>query len=218
VSVQRVAILKVCNAWVVADDDGATRGDTGPRRGLDAVREAIGRTGLPLRRIVVTHAHADHVAGVDDLLQDGVELVVGRREAALMTGDLTLRPGEERPVKARSVVAPDAAPTRLVDDGDRVGALQVVDTPGHSPGHVSLLDTRDGTLIAGDALTTLGRVAVSGDLVWRWPFPALVTWDRAIALRSARRLLELGPTRLATGHGPVVEDATAAIRAAVARA
>jgi glyoxylase-like metal-dependent hydrolase (beta-lactamase superfamily II) len=217
-NVERVAFLGICNAYVVREVDGVTLVDTGPRRGLDAVRAAITQTGLPLRRIVLTHAHSDHVAGVDDLIADGVDLIAGRRESRLMAGDRSLVGSENRVIKPRSLAAPAAAPTQLVDDGDLIGSLRVVDTPGHSPGHISLLDTRDGLLIAGDALTTLGRVAVSGDLVWRWPFPALLTWDKVAARASADRLAELSPTRLATGHGPIVDDAEAAIRRAVDRA
>jgi glyoxylase-like metal-dependent hydrolase (beta-lactamase superfamily II) len=60
---------------------------------------------------------------------------------------------------------------------------------------------------------------VSGDLVWRWPFPARATWDKLRAIDSARRLLDERPTRIATGHGRVItEDATTLLAAAVARA
>jgi hypothetical protein len=44
----------------------------------------------------------------------------------------------------------------LLRPGDRVGSLEVVGAPGHTPGHVAFLDTRDRTLIAGDVFTTLG--------------------------------------------------------------
>src|SRR4030088_3181731 len=44
--------------------------------------------------------------------------------------------------------------------GDRIGSLEVVASPGHSPGHVGFLDTRDRTLIAGDAFTSYGKVQV----------------------------------------------------------
>jgi glyoxylase-like metal-dependent hydrolase (beta-lactamase superfamily II) len=100
-------------------------------------------------------------------------------------------------------------------DGDTVGSLRVISTPGHSPGHVSYLDERDGTLIAGDAVTTIGRVAVTGDFVWQWPFLVVATWHKPTARESARRLLDAAPATLATGHGPVVGDATAALRRAV---
>jgi hypothetical protein len=53
--------------------------------------------------------------------------------------------------------------------------------------------------------------------VLRWPFPALSTWNKPLAVESARRLLTQRPSRLATGHGPVVEDATPALTRALAR-
>jgi glyoxylase-like metal-dependent hydrolase (beta-lactamase superfamily II) len=102
-----------------------------------------------------------------------------------------------------------------VDDQNQIGSLVVFDTPGHTPGHISLLDPRSDTLIAGDAVLTQGRVAVSGDLVLRWPFPALSTWNKPLAVNSAERLLAQRPSRLATGHGPVVDDATTALTRAL---
>jgi glyoxylase-like metal-dependent hydrolase (beta-lactamase superfamily II) len=94
----------------------------------------------------------------------------------------------------------------------------VIATPGHTPGHISLIDVRDGTLIAGDAVSTISRTAVSGDLVWRWPFPAMSTWSKELAIDSARRLLDERPARIASGHGPIVNDAYASLEAALSRA
>jgi glyoxylase-like metal-dependent hydrolase (beta-lactamase superfamily II) len=217
-----VVYRRVFNCYLVTEEDGLTLVDTGPSGAASAVLGAIGQLGAPLRRVVLTHAHGDHVAGLDALIAaaDGdVEVIVGSREAPLLAGDFELRISEpEPPPKPRSYASPATAPTRLVDDGDRVGSLHVVATPGHTPGHLSLVDTRDHTLIAGDAVSTLGRTAVSGDLVWRWPFPALSTWNKDLARVSAHRLLDARPKRLATGHGPVLEDATARLRDAISKA
>jgi glyoxylase-like metal-dependent hydrolase (beta-lactamase superfamily II) len=204
---------RVFNCYLVVEDDGLTLVDTGPGGATAAVLDRIHELGRPLRRIVLTHAHADHVAGLDTLVAETVaEVIVGRREARLLAGDFTLDKretgAEPRP---GSYGRPVTRPTRLVDDGDRVGSLRVIATPGHTPGHISLLDHRDGTLIAGDALTTIGRVAISGQLIWRWPFPALSTWSKPLAVESARRLAAEAPQRLATGHGPVIDDASAAL-------
>jgi glyoxylase-like metal-dependent hydrolase (beta-lactamase superfamily II) len=213
---------RVFNCYLVREKDGLTLVDTGPSGATSAVLTTIGQLGAPLRRVVLTHAHGDHVAGLDALVAatDGdLEVIVGFREAPLLAGDFALRDGEPGPPpKPRSYACPDTAPTRLVHDGDRIGSLQVVATPGHTPGHVSLIDARDHTLIAGDAVSTLGRTAVSGDLVWRWPFPALSTWNKDLARASAHRLLEARPARLATGHGPVLADATARLRDAISNA
>jgi glyoxylase-like metal-dependent hydrolase (beta-lactamase superfamily II) len=92
----------------------------------------------------------------------------------------------------------------------------VVSTPGHTPGHIALFDPRDGTLIAGDAFQTRAGVAVSGTLRLMFPFPAMATWNRPMALISARRLRSLEPTRLAVGHGEVLEQPLAAMDGAIA--
>jgi glyoxylase-like metal-dependent hydrolase (beta-lactamase superfamily II) len=107
-------------------------------------------------------------------------------------------------------------PTRLLADGDRVGSLEVVSTPGHTPGHIALFDLRDGALIAGDAFQTRAGVAVAGTMRWLFPFPAMATWSRLLALASARRLRSLEPARLAVGHGEVLEQPLAAMEAAIA--
>jgi hypothetical protein len=58
---------------------------------------------------------------------------------------------------------------------------------------------------------------VSGDLVWRWPFPAIATWNKPLARQSAQRLRDNQPSRLATGHGPVIDDATTVLAQAIDR-
>ena len=75
--------------------------------------------------------------------------------------------------------------------GDRVGSLEVIASPGHSPGHVSFLDTRDRSLIAGDVFTTIGTTAVTDHYYWRFPLAAMATYDKARDLESARALRAL---------------------------
>jgi glyoxylase-like metal-dependent hydrolase (beta-lactamase superfamily II) len=217
----RIAHRGVFNCYLVVEDDGLTLVDTGPSGTLPRIRAGIERLEAPLRRVVLTHAHGDHLGGLDQLADehgDALEVIAGRREARLLHGDFTLRDGEPVPApRPRTYGRPRTQPSRLVDDGDHVGSLKVIATPGHTPGHIALIDTRHGSLIAGDALTTIGRVAVSGDLVWRWPFPARSTWNKELAIDSAQRLRDQQPTRLATGHGPVVHSATTAIDRALDR-
>src|ERR671921_195254 len=104
----------------------------------------------------------------------------------------------------------DARPARTLAPGDRLGSLEVVAAPGHTPGQVAFLDTRDGTLLCADAFSTLGGVATSAKANPRFPLPALATWHRPTALESARHLRALEPKRLAPGHGKVVESPGAA--------
>lgn len=102
--------------------------------------------------------------------------------------------------------------------GDRVGSLEVVASPGHTPGHVAFLDPRDRALIAGDVFTTYGSVAVSSHFYLRFPFAAMATWDKSKDLESARALRALDPAVLVVGHGPAIRDPGAAMDRAISRA
>jgi glyoxylase-like metal-dependent hydrolase (beta-lactamase superfamily II) len=117
-----------------------------------------------------------------------------------------------------SLLVGDTRPTRTLEPGDRVGSLEVVAAEGHSPGQIALLDVRDRTLYCADAFTTFGGVETTARRNLRFPFAAMATADRPRALESARRLRSLEPTRLAPGHGRVVESPLAAMDAAIARA
>jgi hypothetical protein len=90
---------------------------------------------------------------------------MGELDARILAGEKVVEgklPGSWPKVKT----VPD---TRLTG-GEMIGSLEVVPTPGHSPGHVAFRDTRDGTAIAGDVFTSLGGVAVSNHFYFRFPF------------------------------------------------
>jgi glyoxylase-like metal-dependent hydrolase (beta-lactamase superfamily II) len=206
------------NCYLVREDDGFTLIDTGLTGSERAILEAAREHGGTIRRIALTHAHDDHVGSLDALSEalPGVEVMVSAREARFLGGDMSLDP-EEPQVRLRGGWRRcETRPMRLLSPGDRVGSLEVVPSPGHTPGHVSFLDARDGTLIAGDAFQTRAGVAVAGTLRLLFPFPALATWHEPTALESARLLRELEPARLVVGHGEVLEDSLDAMDRAIA--
>ena len=86
-------------------------------------------------------------------------------------------------------------------EGDRIGSLEVIATPGHNPGQLAFLDVRDRALIAGDAFQTLGGVAVAGVVKPLFPLPGLFAWHKGLSLESGRKLLALQPSLLTVGHG-----------------
>ncbi len=215
----RLTRLGFVNAYLVREDDGLTLVDTmlsGSAEGILASAQALG---TPITRIVLTHAHGDHAGSLDALAQrlPGAEIAISAREARLMAGDRALL-ADEPDSKLRGGWPQVATqPTRLLEDGDRVGSLRVVAAPGHTPGHIALFDERDATLIAGDALSTLGGVSTTGRINPRFPLVGMSTWDRPTANRTAALLRTLDPAALAVGHGPVVSDPAAAIDRALAR-
>ena len=205
------------NCYLVREDDGLTLIDAGISGSERAILDAARGLGAPIQRIVLTHAHGDHLGSLDALhrLLPDAAVLVSARDARFLVGDMSLDPAEPQ-TKLRGAYQTTATqPSRLLNDGDLVGSLQVVASAGHTPGHIALFEPRDGSLIAGDALQTHVDVAVSGTLIRRFPFVAMATWSRPLALASARRLRSLAPSRLAVGHGNVHEQPSAALDRAI---
>jgi glyoxylase-like metal-dependent hydrolase (beta-lactamase superfamily II) len=214
----RFPVLFPMNCYLVRENDGYTLIDTaiaGSEKGILASAQSLN---APIVCIVLTHAHGDHAGSLDALhvtLPDA-EVIVAERSVPLLAGDLSLLPGE--PVdKLRGMwVKCTTKPDRTVVAGDRIGSLEVIATPGHTPDSISFLDTRDNTLIAGDAYQTRDGIAVSGVVRPLFPFPALATWHKTTALESARALYALKPSKLAVGHGIVLTDPLPAMERAIA--
>ena len=140
----RISRLGLVNAYLVEEDDGLTLVDTMLPRSGKAVRSAAEALGRPIVRIALTHAHGDHVGSLDELAGalPGVEVLISGRDARLLAKEKVLDPGE--PGKLRgSYPGAETRPTRTVEAGDRIGSLEVVAAPGHTPGHVAFLDVRD---------------------------------------------------------------------------
>jgi len=216
----RVSRFGFVNAHLVREDDGLTVIDTLLPRSGKAILAAAERLGAPIVRIALTHAHGDHVGSLDELAAalPGIEVLISARDARLLAMDMTLDPGEPQSKLRGGYPGAQTRPTRTFAHGDRVGSLEVIASPGHTPGHVAFLDVRDGTLYCGDAFSTLGGVATTAKPNWRFPLPAMATWDRPTELASARALRALDPARLAPGHGKVVEAPGTAIDQAIAKA
>jgi glyoxylase-like metal-dependent hydrolase (beta-lactamase superfamily II) len=216
----RLTRLGAVNAYLVAEDDGLTLVDTMLPRSRDGILAAARELGQPIVRIALTHAHGDHVGSLDALAEalPQAEVSISARDARFLGGDRTLDPGEPQSKLRGSYPTTKTRPGRELQPGDRVGSLEVVAAAGHTPGQVAFLDTRDRTLIAGDAYSTLGGVETTAKVNRRFPLPGMATWDRPTALRTARELRALDPARLAVGHGNVVQSPAAAMDAAIARA
>jgi glyoxylase-like metal-dependent hydrolase (beta-lactamase superfamily II) len=196
------------NCYLVREDDGLTVIDTAYRGQAQAIIRAARKLGLPIARIVLTHAHIDHVGSLDELHRalPNIPVAISERDARFLTGDKSLDPEEPQvPLRGGYPIC-TTKPAFLLHEGDRVGSLEVIATPGHTPGQVAFLDTRNRALIAGDAFQTLGGVAVSGTFVPLFPLVAMATWHKGLALSSARTLLLLQPTVLAVGHGRMLSN------------
>ncbi|HEY2493477.1 MAG TPA: MBL fold metallo-hydrolase [Paenibacillus sp.] len=209
------------NVYLIEEEDGLTLIDTGMSFSKNGILRAASDLGKPIVRIVLTHAHGDHVGALDVLktaLPDS-KVYISRRDQALLSGNLDLEAHEPQ-TKIRGDIPTNikTTPDFLLENDDCIGSLQAIASPGHTPGHMAFMDTRSNILIAGDAFQTRGGLAVSGHLNPLFPFPALATWNKSIALESARRLALLEPTWLAVGHGLVIQNPSHAIQLAITKA
>jgi glyoxylase-like metal-dependent hydrolase (beta-lactamase superfamily II) len=209
--------LGAINCYLVREDDGFTLIDTADSGQAQPIMQEASKLGLPIVRIVLTHAHVDHVGSLDALhvALPQAQVAISERDARFLSGDRSLGPAEPQvPLRGGYPVC-QTKPTLLLHEGDRIGSLEVIATPGHTPGHLAFLDTRDRAVIAGDAFQTLGGVAVAGTFKLLFPLPALATWHKGLSLESARKLLALQPSLLAVGHGRVLNNPQVAMEQAI---
>jgi glyoxylase-like metal-dependent hydrolase (beta-lactamase superfamily II) len=178
--------LGFVSAYILARAGEAAIVDTGTAGSEVDIAAALERIGLgwdAVGHVIVTHRHSDHVGGLGPVLQALRPEAIGYAGAE----DIPVIPAPE------SLVA--------VADGDDVFGLTIIATPGHTPGHVSVLDEVGGILVAGDALGTNGG-KVSG------PNPEF-TPDMPTALESVAKLGTFQFETLLVGHGdPIVSGAS----------
>ena len=216
----RISRFGFVNSYLVEDDEGLTVIDTMIPGSAPAILHGAAEHGRAITRILLTHAHQDHVGSLDKLHEavPEAEVVISARDARFLDKDMSLDPGEPKDKLRGGYPGTETKPTRTLQDGDRVGPFQAIAAPGHTPGHFAFLDTRDGTLYCGDAYSSLGGVATCAKANGRFPLPAMATWHKPTALQTAEALRALAPKRLAPGHGKVIEDPGEAMDRAIAKA
>jgi hydroxyacylglutathione hydrolase len=157
----------------------------------------------------LTHAHIDHYGSSHAICQQlDIPMWCGAADVeAVETGKMEGPRGRMLPAAKAHPIA------RGLKEGDEVGGFTVLDTPGHSPGHVSYWRESDRVLVCGDVMWGYNPFLFSGAI--REPFP-VVSPDPDLNRQSARRLAALEPSLVCFGHGAPLRD-TARFIAAVER-
>jgi glyoxylase-like metal-dependent hydrolase (beta-lactamase superfamily II) len=199
------------NSFVIVGN-GVTLIDTGVTGGDQKILEALadlGKGPRDVHRIILTHLHADHAGAAARLKEvTGAPVYMHPVDAQLVRQGIAVRPGFTGvfPLNGLMSVAQVVRPGRYrpcevdheVVEGDVIeDGFQVVFTPGHSAGHISLL--REGWLFAGDAATNLLR-----------PGPPFIFEDQALSRESFQRLAGLEFELAGFGHGRTIERGASA--------
>jgi glyoxylase-like metal-dependent hydrolase (beta-lactamase superfamily II) len=175
------AALGSVSAYVLARGREAAIVDTGLMGSEQRIGEAVTAAGLgwsDVRHVIVTHKHPDHAGSLPAVLA--------------AAGGATGWAGE---ADIPAIESPRAL--RVATDGEDIFGLRVVGTPGHTPGHISVLDESAGVLVTGDAFNSTPEGVVG-------PNPQY-TADMATAHASVQKLAGLEFETILFGHGDPVE-------------
>jgi glyoxylase-like metal-dependent hydrolase (beta-lactamase superfamily II) len=146
--------------------------------------KAAGAGWASVKHIVLTHLHDDHVGGLAEIAPHVKATIYAG------AGDLA------------SIISPK--PLTPLAEGDEVFGMRIIDTPGHTLGHISVFEPATGILVAGDALRT------SGGLVGSDP---QFTADETKANGSVRKLATMDIKAILPGHGePLTAGASKALK------
>lgn len=160
------------------------------------LKQLAGRT---ITAHALTHAHIDHYGASHAVCEElGIPMWCGADDVeAVESGKMVGAGGRMLPAAKAHPIA------RALREGDEVAGFTVLDTPGHSPGHVSYWRESDRTLICGDVMWGTNPFLLRGDI--REPFPAFSP-DPKLNRQSARRIAALEPALVCFGHGKPVRD------------
>jgi len=203
----------VANPYVIVDPDGITIIDAGlPRaeKKIFAYIESLGKSAGDVKHIILTHSDLDHVGGLSALQKaTGARTYASKIEADAIAAGKPSREIKGGGILRKilfAIIGPffKATPFQvdeILADGQTLpilGGLRVLDTPGHTPGHISLFSESTGVLFCGDSMVSENGLQGSR--------PA-VTWDSVNAKESVAKQAALGARIVCSGHGPVVMDA-----------
>lgn len=179
--------LGMVSAYVLVRGNEAAVVDTGVEGSEPEIASALDAAGLDwtdVRHLILTHAHPDHIGSVEAVMQSA---------------------GTATPYAGAADIPEIPAPREVtaLDDGDDVFGMQVISTPGHTPGHISIFDPEGSVLVAGDALFNRDGLSRPPD-----EFNA----DQAQTDESIRKLAGIDMDSIMFGHGnPIEEGASEAL-------
>jgi glyoxylase-like metal-dependent hydrolase (beta-lactamase superfamily II) len=205
----------VANPYILVDADGLTVVDAGlPRseKKILAYVASLGKSARDVKRIIITHSDLDHVGGLAALQKaTGARTYASKIEAEFIAAGKPSRQTKPSGFSLRRILFTLMRPffkatpfqvDEILVDGQVLpvlGGLNVIDTAGHTPGHVSLFAPAVGVLFCGDSLVS-DEEGLHGSR-------SGLTWDDAQAKEAVVKQSALGARIVCSGHGSTVMEA-----------
>jgi glyoxylase-like metal-dependent hydrolase (beta-lactamase superfamily II) len=201
------------NCYLITDPDGLTLIDAGIPSSFSQIVDFIGSLGRSvqeLKTILLSHADIDHVGAAPALKAES-----GARIYASQIAAQALAEGHSSRQIELGILTPifrwlehlngamQIEVDELLSAGQMLpilGGLKVLETPGHTPGHLSFYAEKHKLLFAGDSVST-NPDEILGNKV------KLFNWNQEQMLASVRFQAALQPKIVCSGHGPVVYEA-----------
>jgi glyoxylase-like metal-dependent hydrolase (beta-lactamase superfamily II) len=186
---------------------GSVLVDAGIRSSGNKILKAL--NGRKLTAHALTHAHPDHQGASAFLCQKlGIPFWVSAADqAAAESGNTTATmPNPNHPIarlEQAHLSGPGHPVDKILQEGDWVEDFLVLETPGHSAGHLSFWRESDGVLIVGDVLRNMNYLTTLPKL---GEPPAMYTPDIAQNRRSIQKIAALQPNIVCFGHGPALRN------------
>ncbi|WP_442598780.1 MBL fold metallo-hydrolase [Neobacillus sp. D3-1R] len=202
------------NPTLIWDDDTAVLVDTGMPGQFEQIRLAMSEVGVSfdkLKAVILTHQDLDHIGSLPEILyqsNNNIKVYAHILDKPFIEGTFPLiktdpnRMSEEEwaslPEQMQFLYKnpPKSKVDKTLEDGEELsycGGIQIIFTPGHTPGHISLYLKQSKTLVAGDAM-------VVADGVLRRPIPQ-TTLDLKTAIDSLEKFLNLDIENVICYHG-----------------
>ena len=189
--VERLVVgMLQCNCYLVACDDTKEAIVIDPGGDAPLILDRVQELGLAIKYIVNTHGHIDHIAANRPVKEGtGAQLAIHQDDAEWLVTD------QGAYARMLGVSSPGPAADVLLEEGDDIAfgneRLQVIHTPGHSLGGISLVG--DGVVFCGDTLFSMGvgRVDLPGG-----------SWETLMNTIKTRLFTMPDDTVAYTGHGP----------------
>ena len=181
--------------------------DSGIRSSFGTIKKALQE--IPVNQHVLTHAHADHQGCSDQICKEfSIPLLchpneVFRTETGMVTNDYPNPQNWVAKLQQRYWAGQGHIVATTIVENDMIGNFKVIETPGHSDGHISLFREKDGVLIIGDAAVNMNLLTTVSGL--RLP-PNIFTSDQEKNIQSLQKLAKLKPAIICFGHGPIMKN------------